>query len=161
MWKFLVLLAASLCTCSAYTRFEKCGSSTDNYVMSVKIGDCRRPPCIFKPNTNLTVEIDFYSSHEAETLRMVYYAMIPMGGGTETMKVGPMEGPDTLDACTGNGIECPIRAGGRYLYTKIFYTGEMEPTTDAIAAVKMLSIAGRNKNFAARQVFCIQYATKF
>jgi len=161
MWKLVVLLAASLCTCSAYTRFTKCGSPTDNYVMSAKIGDCTRPPCVTKANTNLTVEIDFYSSHKADTLRMLYYMTFSVGG-TETMKAGPMEGPDVLDACTGNGIECPIRAGGRYLYTRTFFVGEnVQGLENAIGEVKMLSIGGRNKNFVARQVFCIQYAIKF
>ena len=153
----LFALLATICSCHAYTRFTKCGTPNDNYVMSVKMGDCRKPPCTYKKGTNMTVEIDFYSSHSAEGLRMLYYSILQVDG-TETVKVGPMEGPGYLDACVGDGIECPIKAAGRYLYKKTFHIDADSPTLrDVVAEVKLISIGSRSKNYVARQVFCIQY----
>ena len=156
MFKLFVLLA-TVCACQAHTSFTKCGASNDNYVTSVKAGDCRGPPCVYKKGANVTVEIDFYSSHGAEGLRMLYYTIL-RADDTETVKLGPMEGPGYLDACAGDGIECPIEAGGRYLYRKEFHVDGDSPTLrEAVAEVKLISLAGRSRNYVARQVFCVQY----
>jgi len=78
-------------------------------------GNCGSEPCTYKRGSNFEVEVDFVAPADSNTLTADVSAII---GGLRV----PWPGFNK-NACTGNGLSCPLKAGQKYTYR---YSGEIK-----------------------------------
>uniref|UniRef100_A0A1L8E2Z2 Putative major epididymal secretory protein he1 n=1 Tax=Nyssomyia neivai TaxID=330878 RepID=A0A1L8E2Z2_9DIPT len=90
--------------------FRDCGSKAGSF-SKVEVTNCNpdQPPCILKRNTNATISIEFTPTIECSAITAVVHGDL-MGVSVPF----PISNPN---ACTSSGVDCPVKAGTKYLYT--------------------------------------------
>ncbi|CAH4031672.1 ecdysteroid-regulated 16 kDa protein-like [Pieris brassicae] len=102
---FLALLVAS-----AQAKFySDCGSRLAT-IQNVGVSGCSMDAksCILKRNTNVTINIDFTPSKAVTSVETVVHGII-----MNLPVPFPISQPD---ACKGNGLTCPLKAGEKQAY---------------------------------------------
>ena len=128
---------------------NKCPEETQAYgtVVSVDITPCPTEPCVFKKGSVVNGTITFKSQEQITNDSLIkVYGKLP----SLPWLPFPLDQPK---ACTGHGLECPLKPNVEYKTLISFEIKDAYPSTQLIAKMEMLDQNGK-------YVFCFEFPAR-
>lgn len=130
-------------------KFSKCPEETQSFgtVVSVDITPCPSDPCVLKKGSVVNGTVAFKSQEQITNASLIkVYGKLP----SLSWLPFPLDQPK---ACTGHGLECPLKPNVEYKAVISLEIKTMYPSTQLIAKMEMLDQNGK-------YVFCFEFPAK-